>query len=94
MLFEWSEQKNRQNRKKHRIDFQTAALVFADENRIEYYDIQHSENEDRYITIGAINGIVTVLFVVYTEKENRVRIISARKANEAERRMYYEQEKY
>ena len=94
MLFEWNEQKNRQNRKKHKIDFKTAARVFADENRIEYYDVLHSEEEDRYITIGVINGVVTVIFVVYTEKENCIRIISARKANESERRMYYEQNKH
>ena len=93
MKFEWDKAKNRLNRVKHGIDFATAALVFGDEERLELFDEIHSDFEERYITIGAINGIVTVLFVVYTERSDRIRIISARKANEAERRIYYEQKR-
>ena len=51
MLFEWDDEKARANIKKHGIDFETAARVFADENRLEIYDEEHSEDEDRYITI-------------------------------------------
>ncbi len=47
-LVEWDENKNQQNIKKHGISFQTAALVFADEERIEYLDKLHSQNEERY----------------------------------------------
>lgn len=86
MTFEWDMAKNRLNKVKHGIDFATAALVFGDDERLEFYDETHSEDEERYITIGAINGIVTVLFVVYTERSDSIRIVSARKANEAERR--------
>lgn len=72
---------------KHGVSFQTAALVFYDENRIEMYDSEHSLEEDRYITIGMVED---VLFVVYTERKDRLRIISARLANKKERSMYYE----
>lgn len=69
------------------MSFQTAALVFSDENRIEMYDSEHSLEEDRYNTIGMVED---VLFVVYTERKDRLRIISARLANKKERSMYYE----
>ena len=92
MLFEWDDVKEKINIAKHGIDFGTAALVFRDENRIEFYDEVHSTDEDRYITIGQINGIaVTVIvMVVYTERERAIRLISARKATTQEGRMYYD----
>lgn len=90
MQFEWDEEKNRINLKKHGIDFETAALVFADENRYEIYDDVHSEGEDRFITIGYINDIAYVVMVVYTERKDLIRLISARKATNYERRLYYD----
>ena len=92
MLFEWDDVKEKINIAKHGIDFSTAARVFQDENRIEFYDEAHSTDEDRYITIGQINGIaVTVIvMVVYTERERAIRLISARKATTQEGRMYYD----
>ena len=87
MLFEWDDEKAAINLKKHGVSFQTAALVFYDENRIEMYDSEHSPEEDRYNTIGMVED---VLFVVYTERKDRLRIISARLANKKERSMYYE----
>ena len=93
MLFEWDEEKNRANIIKHKIDFETAALVFGDENRIEFYDEKHSEFEDRYRTVGSINGFITVITVIYTERDEAIRIISARKADESERRAYYDNQK-
>ena len=83
---EWDEQKNEINKKKHGISFETAALVFADEDRIEYFDKLHSIDEDRYVVLGKVRDI---LFVVYTEREDASRIISARIANARERRIYY-----
>ena len=56
-------------------------MVFYDENRIELYDSEHSLEEDQYNTIGLVDDI---LFVVYTERKNRVRLISARPANKKE----------
>lgn len=90
MLFEWDDEKERTNIKKHGIDFETAAKVFADENRLEIYDEVHSETEDRYITIGMIDNVACVVMVVYTERGEAIRLISARKATSQERRMYYD----
>lgn len=86
MRFEWDDEKERVNILKHGIDFSTAALVFNDENRVELYDEIHSESEERYITIGLIGGTAYIVFVVYTEREDAVRLISARKATRLERR--------
>lgn len=84
--FEWDEAKNHANIIKHKIDFADAAQVFFDERRIERLDIRNY-GEDRYQVIGMSNG--RVLFVVYTERhENRIRIISARKASKQERVAY------
>ena len=85
MTFEWDDRKERINISKHGIDFSTAALVFGDDNRIEKYDDLHSISEDRYITIGEINGIAVIVVVVYTERENSIRIISARLATKIEK---------
>jgi len=85
--FEWDEDKAALNLKKHGVRFETAARVFEDEDRIEFYDSAHSTEEDRYNTIGMVDS---VLFVVYTERKNRVRLISARPANSKERRLYYD----
>ena len=89
MLFEWDENKELINIQKHGIDFSTAALVFNDQDRIEKFDYQHSDWEDRYITIGSINNIAVVVMVVYTEREPFIRIISARLATKSEREAYY-----
>ncbi|MBQ7702856.1 MAG: BrnT family toxin [Firmicutes bacterium] len=89
MFFEWDEEKNKRNINNHGIDFETAARVFYDEDRLEYYDAAHSVMEDRYITIGEIKDVLIVMVVVYTERTNAIRIISARKATGRERREYY-----
>lgn len=90
MQFEWDDEKEKINIAKHGIDFATAALVFKDDNRLEVYDIEHSEYEDRYITIGIIDGVAYLVMVVYTERGEAIRLISARKATNAERRRYYD----
>lgn len=87
MFFEWDEAKAAANWKKHRVDFKDAMRVFEDENRKKYYDAAHSDDEDRHITIGMADN---VLFVVYAERRETVRIISARHANRRERRLYYD----
>ncbi len=92
MLFEWDDEKERVNI--DGLDFSTAALVFGDPDRIERYDIAHSVNEDRYITIGQIRGVAIVVLVVYTEREEAVRIISARLATKREKEAYYNAEEY
>lgn len=90
MRFEWDDNKEQINIAKHGLDFTTAARVFEDENRLELYDEVHSDTEDRYITIGEINGVAIIVFVVYTERGDAIRLISARKATKQERRAYYD----
>ncbi|MCI8899593.1 MAG: BrnT family toxin [Lachnospiraceae bacterium] len=91
MTFEWDEDKNKINLEKHGIDFETAILVFNDMQRIEIFDLEHSVEEDRYNTIGMVYD---VLFVVYTERKDNIRLISARLATKTERSIYYDQDSY
>ena len=88
-IVEWDENKNRTNIRKYGISFETAALVFADEERIEYYDKLHSLEEDRYVVLGCVQGI---LYVVYTMRGEAARLISARLATSTERKIYYGEE--
>ena len=89
MLFERDEEKNRINKEKHDgIGFEYAVRVFLDEKRIERYDALHSTlMEDRWNALGMVGRI---LFVVYTERGERTRIISARRATKEEEREYYD----
>ena len=89
--FEWDENKNRENLKKHGIDFFTAVKVFGDKNYVELFDETHSADEDRYVILGVADDVTVVLQVVYTPRKNGkiIRIISARKATNRERRLYY-----
>lgn len=66
-------------------------LVFNDMQRIEIYDMEHSTSEDRYNTIGMVHD---VLFVVYTERKENIRLISARIATNTERSIYFDQNSY
>ncbi len=70
------------------VSFETAAYVFDDPYYIEMYDFEHSADEDRYIAIGKVGD---VLFVVFTERKETIRLISARLATNAERELYYDQ---
>ena len=89
MQFEWDEEKNRINKEKHDgISFEYAVRVFLDEKRIERYDAKHSTlTKDRWNAIGMVQK---VLFVVYTERGERTRIISARRATKEEECEYYD----
>ena len=88
MKFEWDENNNTKNKEKHKISFETAAHVFDDPYYIEMFDFEHSIDEDRYIAIGKVGD---VLFVVFTEKKDAIRLISARLATNTERSLYYDQ---
>ena len=92
MSFVWDEDKNKKNIKDHGIPFTLAAAVFDDEYRLEFFDEKHSSNtEDRYLTIGLVRDIITV---VYCERKNPntdkvdTRIISARLASPLEQKAY------
>lgn len=88
MNFEWDASKAANNRRKHGVSFEEAETVFFDPNAIEFYDVAHSDEEDREIIIGFSNKL-RLLLVVYTERHgDTIRIISARKANATETREY------
>jgi hypothetical protein len=86
--FDWDETKNRRNVAKHRIHFETAVLVFEDPHAFVRRD-RTVDSEDRWQTIGTIDGLV-VLLVAHTLDDEVIRIISARKATPRERRLYEE----
>ena len=88
LKFIWDSEKAEKNYQKHKIKFEDAALVFFDENRIDDFDEVHSDFEDRYKVIGRVKKI---LAVIYTEREDRNRIISARRADKDEVDDYYGQ---
>ena len=89
MEFEWDEKKHRTNLSKHGISFDEASTIFDDPLYIDFYDPDHSEKEQRYIIFGdSERG--RILMVSYTERGDRIHIISARKATPAERESYEE----
>ena len=88
--FEWDEEKAEENLKKHKVGFEEAKSVFGDPFSITIDDPDHSEQEQRFIDIGySKNG--RILVVVYTERGQKTRIISCRKATWLERRKYEKQ---
>ena len=91
MEFEWDEEKENENIRKHGISFRTAIHVFFDDYRIERHDDRFDYGEDRFIIIGV--AFQDELFVVYTERDNTNRIISARRATKEERREYYDRKR-
>ena len=88
IVVEWDDNKNKINYKKHGIYFEDAAWIFLDENRYDDYDELHSDYEDRIKTVGRVGKI---LAVVYTERGEKYRIISARYATKKEIDDYYGQ---
>lgn len=90
MQFTWDENKNTINKLKHGISFETAKLVFNDPLHISIQD-RYENGEQRWQTLGLINGIVVILVAHCIDEENTVeiiRIISARKATKQERLCY------
>jgi len=88
MKFEWNEEKNRLNIKKHGVSFQEAAYVFSDPFALSSHDAEHSNHEDRWILLGK-NLNDSLLLVVHTFRSGEmIRLISARKATKNERNHY------
>jgi uncharacterized DUF497 family protein len=87
MEFEWDPRKARINLRKHGVSFTEAATIFGDELAITVSDPDHSDNEDRYITIGW-SARRRLLIVSHTDRGDRIRIISARELTKAERKEY------
>ncbi|OGQ89557.1 MAG: hypothetical protein A2289_07215 [Deltaproteobacteria bacterium RIFOXYA12_FULL_58_15] len=91
--FEWDEAKSRANKLKHGISFETATLIFQDPNILSVLDRRFEYDEERWISIGEVGGVV-VLVVAHTEREDDdgeeiIRLISARKATGAEIGIYH-----
>lgn len=88
--FEWDENKNSSNIKKHGISFEEAKTVFYDENARLISDPDHSIEEERFIILGmSLNLKILIVVHTYKEKDELIRIISARKATKNESKIYY-----
>lgn len=86
--FEWDKQKALSNLEKHGISFQEAQSVFYDDYAVQFFDTEHSEDQDRFILLGMSN-VGNLLIVCHCERgENVIRIISARKATRTEAKYY------
>jgi uncharacterized DUF497 family protein len=85
--FEWDDNKARSNLKKHGVSFEEAATIFNDPKIATISDPDHSEDEERFVSLG-MSLIRRLLSVIHTEREARIRLISARKATKTERKTY------
>jgi hypothetical protein len=87
MFFEWDNTKARSNERKHNVSFEEAKTVFDDPFYIDFFDPDHSFDENRFIILGqSLRG--RLLFVAYTERTSSIRIISAREATKTEHLFY------
>ena len=86
--FLWDETKNKSNIKKHQVSFKEAKSVFYDENAIEFFDDEHSNDEERFLMLGMSYKLRILIVCFSTPKPNIIRIISARKATHNERKFY------
>jgi uncharacterized protein len=90
LKFEWDPAKAKANQRKHQVDFKEAATVFRDPMSITFYDPDHSQEEDRFMTAGfSTKG--RLLMVAHTERRDQIRIISARELTRVERKAYEEE---
>ena len=89
IFFDWDENKNQKNQIKHGISFDEAKTVFWDDNAILFDDVEHSEEEDRFLLLGMSNETnVCIVCHCYRESDSIIRIISARKATKKEEERY------
>ena len=89
MDFEWDDAKAATNLRKHRVSFEDAAFVFLDSNRIETFDGREAYGEDRWKTVGLVEpALLAVVYTVRGSSAESIRIISARKADNHERKAY------
>jgi uncharacterized DUF497 family protein len=84
--FEWDDVKAEANLRKHKISFRAASRVFDDPLVLLEQDFTEDYGEDRFLATGRVEGLL--MTVAYTERDARIRIISARKANNNEQRAY------
>ena len=91
MIFTWDPRKAAANLKKHGVDFREAATIFDDVMSTTFPDEDHSDFERRFLTLGQ-SARGRVLVVAHTEREDEIRIISARDATKRERKFYEEED--
>ena len=87
MDFEWEDAKAAENVRNHGLSFAQATQAFRDTFAVEWIDLREDYGEERIILLGMAGG--QLLTVVYTEREERIRIISARRATKYEQDLYY-----
>ena len=89
MRFEWDPVKAASNAKKHKVTFEVAKTVFYDDFAVQFFDEEHSTDEDRFLLLG-MSSDAKLLLVCHCEREDGdvIRIISARKATENEAKYY------
>ena len=87
--FEWDETKNQSNIRKHQVSFLEAKSVFYDPKALLIHDPDHSEDEDRFVMLGMTEKArLLIVCHCYREEDEVIRLISARKANTAEKMQY------
>lgn len=89
MEFEWDRDKARRNLAKHGVSFDEAKTVFDDPLYVDFFDPDHSADEERYIIVGQSRQD-RLLVVSYTERKNLIRLISVREATRSEKDAYEE----
>jgi hypothetical protein len=92
--FEWDEVKADANTRKHGVTFEMASTVFHDPRLLTVADLEHSDTEERWFSVGcASNGVVLSVVYLWSDGDpaaTKIRLISARKATQAESRLYQE----
>jgi hypothetical protein len=92
--FEWDSKKEKANTKKHGVTFEEARTTFYDEHALQFFDPEHSEDEDRFILLGTSFKLNTLVVChCFRQDEKIVRIISARKADKDEAKAYWSERK-
>jgi uncharacterized DUF497 family protein len=89
LQFEWDDAKAAQNLADHGLSFEAASLVFNDPFALEWLDDREDYGEDRYVILGIVDD--RLLYVAYTMRGEKIRMISARGAEPHERRKYHEE---
>jgi uncharacterized protein len=94
IIFEWDNEKGKSNKRKHGVSFEEASTTFYDEYAIQYFDPDHSDEEDRFILLGICYQLkVLVICHCFRENDSVIRIISARKADKEEEYEYWRNRK-
>ncbi len=90
LKFEWDENKNSINKSKHKVSFEEAKTVFYDDCALVIDDPEHSEDEERFIILGASSKANLLVVCHCVRSKDIIRIISARKATRTEEEQYYD----